>query len=182
MALAKQARILSKAQQEAVLASLASTRYSARVRVIFLLSVRAGLRAKEIAALKWEMITDAESGLADVIALTNDVPKDRRGGRANPIAKDLMAAIGALKAEAANDYRNGPFVVMSEKGASTSSHAIVNKSAGWYRSLGSGRASSHGGPRTAIMNWARRISTVGGRLRDTQISARHSVLSTTTVH
>jgi integrase/recombinase XerD len=182
VALAKQAKILSKAQQEAVLASLASTRYSVRVRVIFLLSVRAGLRAKEIAALKWEMITDAEGELADVIALTDDVPKDRRGGRANPIAKDLMAALGALRAKAANDYRNGPYVVMSEQRASTSSHAVANKSAGWYRPLGLRRASSHGGPRTAIMNWARRISTVGVRLREIQISARHSVLSTTTVH
>ena len=60
MALAKQAKILSKPQQEAVLASLVSTRYPVRDRVIFLLSVRTGLRAKEIAALKWEMITDAE--------------------------------------------------------------------------------------------------------------------------
>ena len=50
MALAKQAKILSKAQQEAVLSSLASTRYPVRDRVIFLLSVRTGLRAKEIAA------------------------------------------------------------------------------------------------------------------------------------
>ncbi len=78
MSLAKQAKILSKAQQEAVLASLASTRYPARDRVIFLLSVRAGLRAKEIAALKWEMITDAEGELADVIALTNEAAKGKR--------------------------------------------------------------------------------------------------------
>ncbi len=179
MSLAKQAKILSKAQQEAVLASLASTRYPARDRVIFLLSVRAGLRAKEIAALKWEMITDAEGELADVIALTNEAAKGRRGGRAIPLAKDLKVALVALKAEAASDYRNSPYVVTSERGLSTSSYAIVNKFAGWYRALGFTGASSHSGRRTAITNWARKISIVGGSLRDVQILAGHSALSTT---
>ena len=179
MSLAKQAKILSKAQQEAVLASLASTRYPARDRVIFLLSVRAGLRAKEIAALKWEMITDAEGELADVLALTNEAAKGRRGGRAIPIAKDLKAALIAWKSEADGDFRKSPYVVTSERGISTSSYAIVNKFAGWYRALGFTGASSHSGRRTAITNWARRISTVGGSLRDVQILAGHSALSTT---
>ena len=179
MSLAKQAKILSKAQQEAVLASLASTRYPIRDRVIFLLSVRAGLRAKEIAALKWEMITDAEGELADVIALTNEAAKGRRGGRAIPIAKDLKAALGALKAEAASDYRNSPYVVTTERGPATSSYAIVNKFAGWYRALDFTGASSHSGRRTAITNWARKISQFGGSLRDVQILAGHSALSTT---
>jgi integrase len=152
VSLAKQAKILSKAQQEAVLASLASTRYPVRDRVIFLLSVRAGLRAKEIAALKWEMITDAEGELADVIALTNVAAKGKRGGRAIPIAKDLKAALVALKTEAASDYRRSPYVVTSERGFSTSSYAIVNKFASWYRALGFTGASSHSGRRTDITN------------------------------
>ena len=179
MALAKQAKILSKAQQEAVMASLASTRYPVRDKVIFLLSVRAGLRAKEIAALKWEMLTDAEGELADVIALTNDAAKGRRGGRAIPLAKDLKAALIAWKSEAGGDYRNSPYVVTSERGIHTSSYAIVNKFARWYRALGFRGASSHSGRRTAITNWARKIFTVGGSLRDVQILAGHSALSTT---
>lgn len=179
MGLAKQAKILSKAQQEAVLAYLASTRYPVRDRVIFLLSVRAGLRAKEIAALKWEMLTDAEGELADVIALTNDASKGRRGGRTIPIAKDLKAALVALKAEAESEYRKSPYVIKSERKPNTTSYAIVNKFAGWYRALGFNGASSHSGRRTAITNWARKISTVGGSLRDVQILAGHSALSTT---
>lgn len=179
MGLAKQAKILTKPQQDAVLAFLASTRYPVRDRLIFLLSVRAGLRAKEIAALKWEMVTDAEGELADVIALTNEAAKGRRGGRAIPIAKDLKAALKAWKAEAAGDCRKSPFVITSERGLSTSSYAIVNKFAGWYRALGFTGASSHSGRRTAITNWARKISTVGGSLRDVQLLAGHSALSTT---
>jgi hypothetical protein len=45
--------------------------------------------------------------------------------------------------------------------------------------LGFTGASSPSGRRTAITNWARRISTNGGSLRDVQILAGHSALSTT---
>ena len=72
MALAKQAKILTKPQADTVLAYLSTTRYPARDRVIFLLSVKAGLRAKEIASLRWEMISDAEGLLSDLISLTDD--------------------------------------------------------------------------------------------------------------
>jgi len=60
MALAKQAKTLSKRQVKLALAFLDTTRHPIRNKVIFLLSVKAGLRAKEIACLKWDMITDAE--------------------------------------------------------------------------------------------------------------------------
>ena len=109
----------------------------------------------------------------------NEAAKGKRGRRAIPIANDLKAAFVALKAEAANDYRNSPHVVTSEREANISSYAIVNKFAGWYRALGFTGASSHSGRRTAITNSARRISTVGGSLRDVQVLAGHSALSTT---
>jgi integrase len=51
MALGKQAKTLSKGQVEAVLGYLAKTRHPTRNRLIFLLSVKTGLRAKEIARL-----------------------------------------------------------------------------------------------------------------------------------
>ena len=59
MGLGKQAKTLSKGQVEAVLGYLARTRWPTRNRVIFLLSVKAGLRAKEIARLTWRMVIDA---------------------------------------------------------------------------------------------------------------------------
>jgi integrase len=42
---------------------LKGTRYPLRNRVIAFLSIKAGLRAKEIANLTWEMITDAQGQL-----------------------------------------------------------------------------------------------------------------------
>ena len=67
----------------------------------------------------------------------------------------------------------------TERADRTSSYAIVNKFAAWYRALGFNRASSHSGRRTAITNWARKISIVGGSLRDVQMLAGHSAQSIT---
>ena len=47
MGLGKQAKTLSKGQVDAMLAYLSTTRHPERNRLIFLLSAKAGLRAKE---------------------------------------------------------------------------------------------------------------------------------------
>jgi integrase len=179
MSLSKQAKTLTKPQADAVLGYLSTTRYPVRNRVIFLLSLKAGLRAKEIASLKWEMVTDAESKLAVEIALTNDACKGKKGGRVIPMNKELRAALGRLKAEAETALRPSPFVITTERTLNTSSYAIVNKFGAWYRALGFNGASSHSGRRTAITQWARKISSVGGSLRDVQLLAGHSALGTT---
>jgi integrase/recombinase XerD len=179
MALGKQAKILTKAQQDAVLGLIATTRYPIRNRVIFLLSVRAGLRAKEIASLKWEMVTDAEGSLTDAISLTNSASKGQKGGRVIPMSKDLRTALGEWRAVAEKLSRPSEFVIVTERATKTSSYSIVNLFAAWYRDLGFVGASSHSGRRTAITKWARQISTVGGSLRDVQLLAGHSALTTT---
>ena len=48
---------------------LQQTRYPARNLAIFLLSIKAGLRAKEIASLTWDMVTDAEGNLGSALHL-----------------------------------------------------------------------------------------------------------------
>jgi integrase/recombinase XerD len=57
--------------------------------------------------------------------------------------------------------------------------AVVNLFSRWYADLGFSGCSSHSGRRTFITNAARKISTVGGSLRDIQALAGHSNLSTT---
>jgi len=174
MGLGKQAKILSKGQVEAVLSYLSTTRHPERDRVIFLLSLKAGLRAKEIAALQWLMVTDAEGNLSDAIHLPNSASKGR-SGRVIPLNKDLRAALDCWKKVSGTST----FVITTERACQTSSYAVVNKFASWYRALGFQGASSHSGRRTAITGWARRISSVGGSLRDVQLLAGHSALGTT---
>jgi integrase/recombinase XerD len=70
-------------------------------------------------------------------------------------------------------------VISTERALATSPQAIVNLFHRWYRHLGFQGCSSHSGRRTFITNAARRISTVGGSLRDAQVLAGHSNLRTT---
>src|SRR6266403_3120298 len=73
----------------------------------------------------------------------------------------------------------GPFVISTERSLFTSPQAIVNLFQRWYRHLGFVGCSSHSGRRTFITNAARKISTVGGSLRDVQMLAGHTNLRTT---
>jgi integrase len=57
--------------------------------------------------------------------------------------------------------------------------AVVNLFWRWYRQVSFDGCSSHSGRRTFITNTARKISTVGGSLRDVQMLAGHSNLRTT---
>lgn len=178
MALGRQAKMLSRAQVDATLGYLATTRHPERNRVVFLLSVKAGLRAKEIANLTWEMVSDAEGWVGTAIALTNDASKGRTGGRTIPINRDLRAALIALK-QMPRRTRASDYVVTTERLALTSAQAVVNLFSAWYRAMGFVGCSSHSGRRTFVTNAARKISTVGGSLRDVQFLAGHSNLSTT---
>lgn len=180
MALTKQAKTLNKNQVDAVLNYLAGRRNALRNQVIFLLSVKAGLRAKEIAYLRWEMVLDADGSLSAQISLTNDASKGR-SGRHVPVNKDLRFKLTKLYEESRQNMRFLPrdYVVRTERSARTTAQAVVNMFSHWYRDLGLIGCSSHSGRRTFITNAAKKITTVGGSLRDVQYLAGHSSLQTT---
>lgn len=176
MSLGKQAKTLSKGQTEAVLGYLATTRWPTRNRVIFLLSVKAGLRAKEIASLTWRMVTDPRGQIGQAIYLENAASKGQ-SGRAIPMNGELRTAL----AEYAKTIwmPTSTFLIASERSRGMSPQAIVNLFWRWYRHIGFDGCSSHSGRRTFITNTARKISTVGGSLRDVQMLAGHTNLRTT---
>ena len=62
---------------------------------------------------------------------------------------------------------------------SMSPQAIVNMFASWFDDTGLMGCSSHSGRRTFITSAARKISSVGGSLRDVQMLAGHSSLAVT---
>ncbi len=176
MSLGKQAKHLSKGQIEAVLGYLAKTRHPVRNRLIFLLSIKAGLRAREIALLTWGMVTDAEGRIGRVILLENEASKGR-SGRTVPINNELRRALIAwhdLTHPTASSR-----VIGTERSRRTSPQVIVNLFARWYEQIGFDGCSSHSGRRTFITNAARKISLVGGSLRDVQMLAGHTSLRVT---
>lgn len=177
MSLGKQAKTLTKAQTDALLGHVTRTRNKARNRAIVLLSVKAGLRAKEIANVTWAMVTDPSGEIGTAIHLQDKASKGR-SGRIIPLNKDLRTALGELR-NGHNRQRQSSYLVSTERASQTSPQAIVNLFSQWYLDLGFSGCSSHSGRRTFITNVARKISTVGGSLRDVQIMAGHSNLSTT---
>lgn len=178
MALGKQAKILNRQQIDALLHHVGKRRNGLRNQVIVLLSVRAGLRAKEIANLRWSMIVGADGEVGNYIHLTDDASKGR-SGRMIPINKQLRALLIDAYELAKADPRRNTYVVFTERSPRTSAQAVVNLFQRWYRDLGLIGCSSHSGRRTFITNAARKISTVGGSLRDVQHLAGHSSLQTT---
>lgn len=176
MPLGKQAKILSKAQVDAALRYLGERRNGLRNQTILLLSVRAGLRAKEIASLRWSMLLNAEGEVSDSIHLTNEASKGS-SGRMIPLNKSLRQILIEHQKQSKRDPQ--AYVIQTERSQYTSAQAIVNLFQAWYRDLGFVGCSSHSGRRTFITNAAKRISTVGGSLRDVQFLAGHSSLQTT---
>lgn len=181
MALGKQAKTLTKAQVDSVTSFLLTRRHGLRDQTVFLLSVRAGLRAKEIANLKWAMVLGADGEVGDSIHLTDEASKGK-SGRIVPLNKQLRGNLVQMLAVARQDRHFGPetaYVVTTERSGHTSAQAVVNMFKRWYADLGLLGCSSHSGRRTFITNAAKKISTVGGSLRDVQMLAGHSSLAVT---
>ena len=181
MSLRKQAKTLNKKQIDQLLWYVGTLRHAKRNELIILLSVRAGLRAKEIAGLKWAMLTDADGKIGDSIRLT-DIASKGRSGRIIPMNIQLRLKLQDWLQEAAKqrcfDIASS-HVITTERSARTQAQAIVNMFAAWYADVGLVGCSSHSGRRTFITNAARKISSVGGSLRDVQALAGHSSLAVT---
>ena len=175
--LTKQAKVLSQGQLQALLLHLKSGRHPERNRVVLLLSVRAGLRAKEIAELTWSMVTDSEGQLSGVIRLPNSASKGNSGG-VIPMAKELKTALLAWHS-VAPEKSSSVRVFQSERSKTSTAQVIVNLFSDWYAALGFEGCSSHSGRRTFITQAARNIGRFGGSLRDVQQLARHASLAMT---
>ena len=181
MSLNKQAKTLSTKQIDLVMNYLSSTRNPIRDQLIFLLSIKSGLRAKEISSLTWSMVLDSDGEVSDYINITNSASKGKTGGRSIPINKQLKTKfiefLNHQKVQMMFDVEGR--VITTQRSPSTTSQAIVNMFSRWYSDLNLIGCSSHSGRRTFITNCSRKISTVGGSLRDIQYLAGHSSLQTT---
>ena len=133
MSLGKQAKTLSKGQADAVLGYLAKTRWPKRNRVIFLLSAKAGLRAKEIAHLTWWMVNDPQGEVGRAMCLLDSASKGK-SGRMIPLSDEVREAIIEYRDEVKT--LAGFHVIRTERASSTSPQAIVNMFQRWYRHVG----------------------------------------------
>jgi integrase len=139
----KQAKVLFDHHVQALLAYSQRSRYPVRNQVIVLLSVKAGLRAGEIANLTWPMVLDPTGEIGPSIELHDGAAKNRSGRRV-PIHPELQAALTRWR-EVSDGSEN---VVESERGGGLTPASIVNWFTAAYRHLGLAGCSSHSGRRT----------------------------------
>jgi integrase len=171
----KQAKVLSVSHTDDMLLFADTTRHPLRNRVLILLSVKAGLRASEIAKLTWEMVLDPERDIGSAIELRDSAAKMGHG-RTIPIHYELRNGLINLKDQ--SSLLSGS-VIRSERGGAMTPHSIVVWFERAYQMVGLNGCSSHSGRRTFITRAARLLHKAGGSLRDVQLLAGHRSIQTT---
>ena len=173
----KQAKILRSNDVERVLRHVQTLTYPERNVVMVLLSTKAGLRAKEIAELTWSMVLDPNGNISDHIHLPSKATKGN-SGRIIPLHEELKEALEELKVvhSLVAPQRQ---VIYSKHGSKMHACNVAHWFRKVYGALGLEGCSSHSGRRTFITNAARKVSLVGGSLRDVQLLAGHKSLNMT---
>jgi integrase len=161
----KQARTLDDRRVSSCLKSVANE----TEKSMLLLSIKAGLRAAEIADLTWDRI-DFDG---NTMLLT-----ETKGGkpRSLPINAQLREALLALYPHRGPSQR----VIIGPFGRPLSANSVAQ----WFRTFYVNRMgwegfSSHSGRRTFVTKAARAIIEAGGTLKDVQSMVGHADMKTT---
>jgi integrase len=169
----KQAKTLSTDHIDDLLFFAERSRHPLRNRLIVLLSVRAGLRAAEIAKLTWDMVLDPSGEISAALELQDKIAK-KRSGRSIPLHADIRSALIVARQLCGGQ---GP-VILSERGGAMTPMSIVVWFSRAYEALGFDGCSSHSGRRTFICSRSTQSwrfsagrSAIGGASLDTDNTA-----------
>src|SRR6266852_3566503 len=125
------------------------------------------------------MVTDAATPIAETIHLENRASKGKTGGRTIPMHPDVHAALVTLQTWRGDAVGPDRPIIFSERGGGLSPATVRLWFHRLYTSLKMDGCSSHSGRRTFITRAARKVSQVGGSLRDVQELAGHTSLAMT---
>ena len=169
----RQAQTLNEAQFRRVLHYCRSRRHPVRDTTIFMVSFYAGLRAKEIAALKLGDVFDDTGAVRDQFILSVDQSK---GGQRRSvfINKRLAKALDDYGLDKNLSNLDRP-LFESQKGGHFSANTMCQLFLDIYKACGLKDASSHSGRRTYIT----RLANKGVGVRLLAELAGHSHISTT---
>jgi integrase/recombinase XerD len=149
----KQAKTLNKAEFKRVMAVIRAGRHAGRNELAFLLSHYAGLRVKEIAALKYTDVFDSNNAVKRIVALTAQQTKGS-AGRTIVFSDKLVNALNKLgKSHANKNYYDLP-LIRSQKGGAFSANSMCQLFGRIYADAGIEGASSHSGRRGFITSLA----------------------------
>lgn len=143
--------------------------------VAVLASFRCGLRARELVALDWSMILDAEGQIGEYIDLPAISSKGRRGAGRLPITADLRTALVTLwwKERTPTTGR----ILHDAHYKPLSADAIRFRLNSLFKKAGLQGVSSHSGRRTFGTNLARHVN-----LSSVQKALRHARPATTLLY
>ncbi len=170
------ARLVEPSELRRLLHFAAGTRHPDRNKLVILLSFKAGLRACEIAGLRWQMVLASNGKIAQHLEVSKHIAK-YGSGRRIPLHPELRAALKSHH-KSSGKPQGGP-IIESERGGHMTARSVVNWFAQAYGALRLSGCSSHSGRRTFITQSARLVSKLGGSLRDVQELAGHRALTTT---
>ena len=168
----RQAQTLTDAQLRRVLHYCRSRRHPLRDETIILTSFYAGLRAIEIAALKYADVYDEQDAVRDQFTLRATQSK---GGRTRTvyIGSKLKRALKEYQASIVRNKEDMP-LFPSQKGGHFSANTMCQLFLDIYKTIGLQDASSHSGRRTYIT----KLANKGVGVRLLAELAGHSHIST----
>jgi integrase/recombinase XerD len=169
----KQAKTLTERELKLVLAHCATRRHAARDRLAVLLGHWAGLRAKEIAALKRHHVLNDDGSIKDSFLLTANETKGRKARRvfvSTRLQKEIGSYIKSVQLREVN-----PYLLQSQKGLSFSPNTMCQLLCQIYKECGIEGASSHSGRRNFLTSLSAKCVSV----RVIQELAGHANLATT---
>ena len=172
----KQAKTLTERELKAVLAHCKTRKHAERDRLAVLLGHWAGLRAKEIAALKRHHVMADDGKIRDSFLLTAEETKGRKARR---------VFLNTRLQREIDDYRTtvklreiNPYLLQSQKGMAFSANTMCQLLCQIYRECGIEGASSHSGRRTFIT----KLAVKGVGVKVLAELAGHSSISTTQLY
>jgi integrase/recombinase XerD len=148
---------------------------NARDKVAVLLSAKAGLRASEIAGIRWIDVTKADGTINDVMHIGNHITKGGKRERQVPIHPELKHYLEVLRRQRPADE----YIRFGDYKETMTANAMTVWFTRLYKAVELQGCSSHSGRRTFITEAARRANLYNASLRDVQDLAGHANLTTT---
>jgi integrase/recombinase XerD len=175
------AAVLTRAQVKQVFRTAhARGRHASRAEAAFALSIGLGLRAKELATLKWGDVYEADGKLRPVVHLKaayTKGAKTRDVFLSSPWLRKALARYGEERWIASAAIAQAPLFA-SQKGGHLTAASMARFLKCLYVEAGIAKASSHSGRRTLITGLAER----GVDLKAIAQIAGHSTIKTTAVY
>ena len=155
-----QAKTLSSAEIERVLAYVETRAHATRNRAMLLLTHLAGLRVGEVACLRWQDVTNKDGSVKDEIRLLPNMTKGRHA-RTVFVSSKLKAELQAYAEQTKCVERSYPFFATQKSiKQGFSANSLTQTLALLYRGAGLEGASSHSGRRTFLTNLANKGTAI----------------------